>query len=379
MPVPRPVGPLVVRGGHVLDPGGGLDAPMDVLVDGPRIAAVDAPGAFDATGHPVVDAAGCHVSPGFIDLHVHVDAPATGLGVDADAIGVGQGVTTVADAGSTGLDTHAAFHRGVVTAATTRVLSWLNLAPAGLSQGLSELACPLRPDPGRFRALLDAHPGIRGIKVRMSRSVVGDQGIAPLLHGRALADDLGLPIMAHVGQAPPSLGDVARHLRPGDVITHALHGKGDGLLTREGRVAGPVLDARRRGVRFDVGHGSASFSFDVARRALAAGFRADTVSTDLHRENAGGPVHSLAETMGKLLAIGYTLHEVVAAVTRAPAGVLGRPDLGALRAGAVADLTVFRVEAADREFTDSTGARLRATRVVRPVGAVRGGAHVPAR
>ncbi|MFC3999900.1 amidohydrolase/deacetylase family metallohydrolase [Nocardiopsis sediminis] len=378
MPVPGPVRPLVVRGGHVLDPGSGLDAPMDVLVDGPRIAAVDAPGAFDGTGHPVLDASGCHVGPGFIDLHVHVDTPATGLGVDVDAIGVGQGVTTVADAGSTGLDTHPAFHRDIVKAATTRVVTWLNLAPAGLSQGLSELAGPLPADPGRVRALLDAHPGIRGIKVRMSRSVVGGQGIAPLLRARALADDVGLPVMAHVGQAPPALGEVAAHLRSGDVVTHALHGKGDGLLTDGGRVAGRVLDARRRGVRFDVGHGSASFSFEVARRALAEGFRADTVSTDLHSENADGPVHSLAETMGKLLAVGYTLNEVVAAVTRAPAAVLGRPDLGVLRAGAAADLTVFRVEEAEHVFTDSTGALLRATRIVRPVGAVRGGVHVPA-
>lgn len=367
---------LLIRGGHLLDPGAGIAGARDIRVDAGRVSAIGPPGTLE---HPApgraVDASGHVVAPGFIDLHTHVDRHATRLGVDADSIGVRQGVTTVVDAGSTGADTHAAFHRDVVEPAATRVLTWLNLASEGLSRGVTELARPTAPDTERIRALLDRHPGIRGIKVRMSRSVVGATGTAALEQARELADALDVPVMVHVGQSPPGLSQVLGHLAAGDVVTHALHGKGDGLLDPEGLPIAEALDARERGVAFDVGHGSASFAFDVARRAFDAGFRTDTVSTDLHAESTEEPVGSLARTMSKLLAVGYRLEDVVGAATHNAAALLRRPDLGTLRPGGPADLTLFTVVDEPATLTDSTGVRERVGRLLRVTGVVREGAY----
>ncbi|MEK8144480.1 amidohydrolase family protein [Streptomyces sp. M10(2022)] len=173
----------------------------------------------------------------------------------------------------------------------------------------------------------------------------------------------------------PALGDVLDLLEAGDVVTHAFHGKRGGLFPAAG--AGPIpqaLAALRRGVRFDVGHGSASFAFETMERALEAGIRPHTISTDIHQQNVAGPVHSLTTTMTKLLAVGLSLNETIRATTSAAAETIGLAgELGTLAAGSVADLTVLDLAEGATALVDAEGGTRTAQGLLTPVAAVRAG------
>ncbi|MGJ3508746.1 amidohydrolase/deacetylase family metallohydrolase [Enemella sp. A6] len=320
-----------------------------------------------------IDVEGAYVTPGFIDQHVHVFLPAKTLGIPADRIGVNQGVTTVVDAGSSGARDFDRFEHDVIDTQRTNVLAWLNIASSGLVDDRHELVDLANIDPDKSFETIRAHSDrIIGLKVRMSASVLGSNGLKPLQMARELADAVRLPIMIHTGNRPPEMGECLDLLRAGDVCSHAFHGKPGGLFDETGRLDPRAVEAKERGVLFDVGHGQASLSFEVARAAREAGLPADTISTDLHEGNVDGPVYSLAETMSKMLALGYPLEDVIAAVTTRPAAAIGRPDLASLAPGSTADLSVFEIRHTDREFRDSQGATLPGREVVRPRRVVRG-------
>lgn len=396
---------LVVVGGLLADPETGMLAPGDLAVRDGRLAGTGPPGRLagsaEGEGAEVLDASGLLVTPGLIDLHTHVYPGRTGLGLDPDTAGVGAGVTTVVDAGSCGSDGWPHFSASVPPAARTRVLNWLNISRHGLTRGTGELAGGEADiDPAATARLLVEEPGIRGVKVRMSRSVLGDSGLAPLRTARTVAAEAGdrlgrrVPVMVHVGNGPPALGEVLDLLGEGDVVTHAFHGKPGGLFGGGQDDVGPVgaeliageplpqvRAALERGVRFDVGHGSASFAFPVASRALAAGVRPYTISTDLHTRNVDGPVHSLTETLGKLLALGVPLVEVLACATVRAAEVLGvAGESGTLRTGARADLSLLRLREQRVRFTDSgsPAAVREADRLIEPHSVVLAGRRLPA-
>ncbi|MZD10502.1 amidohydrolase/deacetylase family metallohydrolase [Streptomyces sp. SID5785] len=363
-----------MTGGLLADPLRDRPAPGDLAVRDGRIAAVGAPGTL--SGEETLDASGLLVAPGLIDLHTHVYAPGTDLGVPADAVGVRQGVTTVVDAGSCGSDHWDDFVENVVRPAGTRVLSWLNISRHGLVHGRRELAGgPDDIDEAATEKLLREHADrVRGLKIRMSASVLGDSGLAPLRAAKRVAARVGRPVMVHVGNEPPHLGDVLDLLGAGDVVTHAFHGKPGGLFGSE-RQARAAVD---RGVRLDVGHGSASLSFATAERALAAGFTPHTISTDLHHRNLDGPVHSLVDTLTKLVALGLTPHEAVRCATAHAAAVVGlEAELGTLRPGAVADLTLLRLTDGPVRLTDADGDTRTGTTRITAAGVVRAGRPTP--
>jgi dihydroorotase len=300
--------------------------------------------------------------------------------VAADSVGVEQGVTTVVDAGSCGSDGWPHFRTEVSARARTRVLNWLNVSRHGLVHGHSELAGGARDlDTTATDALLrDERAAVRGLKVRMSGSVLGDSGLAPLRTAKELAGAHGLPVMVHVGNEPPALAEVLDLLGEGDVVTHAFHGKPGGLFGGGPEPLPHAWAALERGVRLDVGHGSASFSFRTARRALAAGIRPYTCGTDLHCRNTDGPVHSLTDTLGKLLALGMPLMEVLACATARAAEILGLAgELGTLRPGSAADLSLLRLREGPVTFTDAEGEHCEGSRSLIPYGAVRAGRHHP--
>jgi dihydroorotase len=184
--------------------------------------------------------------------------------------------------------------------------------------------------------------------------------------------------MVHVGDTPIPLARILDELRAGDVITHCYHGREEGILDERGTVTPAVRQAASRGVRFDVGHGKGSFSFAVARRALAQGFLPGTISSDLHVYNLDGPVYDLATTMSKFLHLGLSLDEVVTLTTAAPARVIGHDRLlGTLRPGAAGDVTLLALEEGAVTFEDSVGERVSGTRRLVPAGAVRAGRWAP--
>jgi len=363
-----------ITGGRVIDAAGGL-SPATVALSGGMIAAV-LPASEPVDSSTTIDAAGLIVTPGLIDLHTHVFSSATYLAVDADRIGVQQGVTTLVDAGSAGALSFGEFRDRVIDASATRVLSFVNVSDLGLTAGNTELVDMRNVGTAALHALLstEAHRSIRGIKARMSSSVVGANGLEPLRAARRLAAEFDLPVMVHVGNEPPLYSDVIDLLVAGDVVSHAFHGKGGGLFARGETVSDAARRARDRGVLFDVGHGSASFSFETLERALEQGFAPDLASTDLHSENVDGPVHSLATTLGKLLALGLPLAEVIGYATANAAGVIGERDaLGSLAVGSTADLGLLGLSDESQLLTDSEGATRTSQRTLSAHGAIRSG------
>jgi dihydroorotase len=303
----------------------------DIAVAGGRIAAVG-PG-LRQQAHRVVDVTGRLVTPGLIDLHTHV-GPGY-WGIDPNPIAWCSGVTTWVDAGPAGAFTLTGL-RHVATSATVRVPALLNISAIGLAGRTGESRDLANCDTALAIDTIQANRDlIHGIKVRIDTDTVGDNGVEPLRRGLAAAQACGVPVMVHIGTAPPALDQVLDLLRPGDIVTHCASGIAAPL--------GPAVRAAAdRGVLLDLGHGSGGFAFDVLEAQLDTGLRPFTVSTDLHARSLHGPVFDLPTTMAKLLATGVTLPDVIDAVTAHPARALGLAG-GTLTVGAPADMAVFEV------------------------------------
>jgi dihydroorotase len=370
---------VLIRGGTVVDPARGLHARRDVRLTDRRVVEV-ADDLAAAPAEEVLDARGLLVVPGLIDLHVHVFWGASPFGIEADRHCLPTGATTVVDAGSAGALTFPAFRRYVIEVSRTRILPFLNIGKTGLlSAELGELADLRHIDGAAALRTIEAHRDlIQGVKVRLSREIVGDNARAALKTALQASEAAGLPIMVHVGDTPLRLVEILAELRPGDVLTHCFHGREEGILDGKGRVLAEARAAAGRGVHFDVGHGRGSFAFAVARRALAQGFRPGTVSSDVHGYNLEGPVYDLATTMSKFLHLGLPLDEVVAMTTAAPARVVrGGAGLGALAPGGIADVTLLALREGPARLTDAAGETVVAARRLVPAGVVRDGVRVP--
>ncbi|MEV3827249.1 amidohydrolase/deacetylase family metallohydrolase [Aeromonas caviae] len=315
-----------------------------------------------------------HVSAGWIDGHTHC-YPASPLYHDEpDKVGVASGVTTVIDAGSTGADDVDDFQR-IAATCKTRVHALLNISRIGLLRQ-NELADPADIDPALAQAAIRRHPGfIVGIKARMSGSVVGESGLQPLRMAKQIQQANGnLPLMVHVGNTPPDLDEIVALLGDGDLLTHCFNGKPNRILTPAGELRQAVREAMRRGLLLDIGHGGASFSFEVAELAIAQGILPHTISSDIYCKNRiKGPVYSLAHVMSKFFAIGMTLEQVLACVTHQAADALRLPGKGRLEVGANADITLFEVSCGPTLFTDTEAGTRNGDRQLLPLAALVGG------
>ena len=351
---------LLIKGGTLVDPAQGIHAARDVAFSGNVVAAIadDIP---SSEAERTVDATGLLVTPGLIDLHVHVFEGVSHYGIEPDATCLAHGVTTVVDAGSAGADTFLGFRKYVIEVSETRVLAHLNISTQGMiSPSIGELD-DLRwvSVPRALQTIEENRDVILGVKVRLTRnSIVSERsGIAPLHLAREAADAAGLPIMVHPqGAWCDTLDDVLSVMRGGDIVTHCFHGHTHGVLDDDGKIRRTVREARERGVVFDVGHGQGSFSWQVSERALADGFPPTTISSDLHVYDVNGPVFDLATTISKFLHLGVPLDDALERVTAVPARIIGMADrIGTLSVGAWGDASLFALEKGSHPLVDCHG------------------------
>jgi dihydroorotase len=388
---------LAVTGGRILDPGQGLDEVGSVLVSDGTITAVEPakPGQprRPAGGWPermarggvwggrppeeTLDASGLIVTPGLVDLHTHLYTGVSHYGIDADTFCLGRGVTTAVDAGSSGAQTFPGLRRYVIEPARTRILAFLHIAVQGMITNLlGELEDLRWASVAQAVARAREHPDvIVGIKVRLGYQMVGDDPAPAMRLAREAADTLGLPLMVHVIDMRPPISWLLPYMGRGDIVTHCFHGNEGGILDADGVLFPEVIQARERGVRFDVGHGVGSFSYQVARLAIAQGFPPDTISSDLHAHNVHGPAFDQATTLSKLLHTGMDLPDVIRATTATPAQAARRHDrIGALAPGREADLTGFELRTGHWALPDAAGATETVERLLVPRLVIRAGA-----
>jgi dihydroorotase len=380
---------LVVQGGRVVDQSQGLDTVSDIAIIGPRIAAIGG----DLTKHglrgEVLDATGLLVTPGWIDLHTHVYWGVAPLGVEADPNCLRRGVTTAVDAGSAGASTFPGFQRYVIDIALTRVVAMLNLSAIGMAhdsgfgaEAVGELEDIRWANVDRAIEVARAYADvITGIKIRLGRDLVGpdpEHTREVMRRARQVADTIGKPVMVHPGDSAVPLDDILDRLVRGDVVTHVYHGRSEGVLDENGRVRSCVQSAIDKGVNFDVGHGQGSFTWRVARRALEQGLTPGTISSDIHAWNIAGPAFDLATTASKLVHLGLSIPEVIRRVTATPAACIGRADeLGTLRPGALADVSVYRLASGEWHFHDTEGVQENGNVRFEPVAVIRAGRRYP--
>lgn len=353
---------LILRGGHVIDPSQGLDAVVDIGFANGKVAALAS--RLKGRAADERDVSGLIVSPGLIDLHTHVYWGGTSLGIDAEAFCRSSGVTTAVDTGSAGPGNFMGFRKHVIERSEVRILAYLHVSHAGI-YGFSNTVMVGESedirlmDPVSAAEVADANRDcIVGIKVRVGRHASGDQGVAPLDIALQVAEETGLPLMAHIDEPPPSYEEVIARLRPGDVLTHAFRPFPNSPATAQGTVKPEVLAARKRGVLFDIGHGMGSFAFKTARAMLANGFAPDTISSDVHALCINGPAFDQVTTMSKFLCLGMSLSEVIRASTANAAYALKRPELGSLRPGSAGDATLLSVDEGSFDYVDVVGEHL---------------------
>ncbi|MBK3776067.1 amidohydrolase/deacetylase family metallohydrolase [Azospirillum sp. YIM DDC1] len=398
---------LVLRGGRILDPANGLDLVGDLAVAKGRIAAV-AERLPDDAADTILDVSGKLVTPGLIDTHAHVFEKVTGrFGLNPDMVGVRSGVSTLVDQGGPSLMTLPAFRRFIAEPARSRTLCFLS---AYLVGGLEGHYYPqlYRPDcvdvDATIRVGRENRDIVKGIKAHAEVGGASRWGLDVIKQAKRIADGIGVPLYVHLGQLWPEVEggeavdpdmlveELVPLLDSRDILAHPFTRHPGGFIsTRTGEVHPVIYKALERGLTVDVGHGS-HFSFEMARRTLAAGILPYTLGADLHGYNVKAPVmgaggdreanpfygvapFSLTHAMTELLTLGMALGDVLKTVTSNPAAMLGMADeIGALTPGMAADVAVLEVKAGRWQLSDNSGERVTAPEMIVPAFSLRDGA-----
>ena len=324
---------LILRNAHVIDLEQGINEVTDIAFSKGKIAALEN-GIVGSSGALIKNLKGSIVTPGLIDMHTHVYWGGTSIGIDADSYSNSSAISTLVDTGSVGPGNFYGFKKHVIEKSLARILIYLHVSHAGIYAfsnrimvGESEEMRLM--DPETAIEIASANKDIIvGIKVRLGRWTSGSNGISPLEVALKVGDACQLPIMVNIDEPPPTYSDVVKCLRAGDILTHCFRGFPNAPISTTGEIDSEVLLARSRGVYFDIGHGSMSFSFDTARAMLAQNFYPDTISSDIHCLCIDGPVFDQVTTLSKFYCLGMPLVEVIRSSTQNAARILGRPTLG---------------------------------------------------
>ncbi len=359
---------IVIKGGHVIDPANNIDAVMDIAVKDGKIAAI-AKNIDEKEGIQVVDARGLYVTPGLIDIHVHVFY-GTNLdqqymngpnALQPDGFTFRVGVTTVVDAGCAGWRTFPEFKRQTIDISQTRVLAFLNIVGEGMRGGPFE------------QNLKDMDPKLAAdFAMKNSKDIVGiklahysERDWAPVKFAEEAGRLANMPIMVDLGGALPALSLDTLFMqifRPGDIFTHCYAQLGAGreslVDVKTGTVRPIAWEARKKGIIYDVGYGGISFAYSQAIPAIKAGLFPDAISTDLHIGSMNGAMKDMLTTMSKFLAMGMDLNSVINASTWKPAQIINRKELGNLTVGTEADIALLSVRNGKFGLFDYTGYKI---------------------
>jgi dihydroorotase len=349
---------LVIRGGEVIDPSQSLRGIRDVGIRYGQIAAVEA--AIDpARAKRSIDAKGKLVTPGLVDLHTHIYAYGSAIGIPPDELVPFSGTTTFVSAGDAGANNFSAFKRALVAQTRSRVFAFVNISTIGLAGfpvGETENIRHADAD-ATARTIAENQDIVLGAKVRETLAIVGNNGIEPLKRAIEAVELSGTNgrVMCHIGDSPGDLQVLVDILRPGDILTHPYTSLGNNTV-QNGKVLPALLEAKKRGVLIDVGHGAGSFNFDIAEAAIQQGLTFDTISSDVHVVAANTPSQPyLPWVMSKFLALGFSLEDVIAAVTIRPATIIGKvPKLGTLKVGAPGDVSILELVEGPVQLLDTS-------------------------
>jgi dihydroorotase len=373
---------ILLKGGHVIDPKNKIDTVMDIAITGNKISQV-ARNIPVNSAKKVINVKGLFVTPGIIDMHVHVF---NGTDVDAyiangltslppDGFTFRAGVTTVVDAGSSGWRNFRLFKKQTIDRSQTRVLALLNIVGNGMTSRFEE------------QDVTDMNPGQTAnmIKKLFPDIIVGIKAahfwgdftqVDRAVEAGKLAN---VPVMVDFGEHDPpnSIEDLfMKHLRPGDIFTHTFSygpANRETVVDENGKVKPFVFDAQKRGIIFDVGHGGGAFSWRQAVPSMQQGFRPNVISTDLHSESMNGGMKDLSNVMSKFLNLGMSLQDVILRTTWHPASVIKRPELGNLSVGSEADIAVFSVRKGDFGFVDIRRTKIKGTQKLETEMTIRAG------
>ena len=360
---------IVIKGGQVIDPKNSINEIVDIAIKDGRIVLV-AKNIDAKQARQVVNASGFYVTPGLIDMHVHVFAgvePDHGLsnGLSAlppDGFTFRVGVTTVVDAGCAGWKSFPTFKKNVIDNAQTRVLAFLNIVGEGMRGGAYE------------QDTHDMDPKLTAMVASQFKNLIVGFKVAHYVGNEWIAVDrvveagniAHLPVMIDLGSSTPPLPIeelYMKHLRPGDIYTHAfalLDGNIRETIVNEQlkKVKPFVWEAQKRGIIFDVGYGGGSFNFSQAIPAIKSGFYPDCISTDLHTGSMNAAMKNLLNVMSTFLAMGMDLQGVIKATTLNPAVAIHREELGTLSVGSEADIAILKIEKGNFGYWDKTGYRI---------------------
>ncbi len=353
---------LLLRNGHVFDPKNNIDAVMDVAIVDGKISRV-ASNIPATNAKQVIDVTGFYVCPGLIDIHEHVfvgSNPETfadgSLSISPDDFAPKSGVTTVVDAGTSGWRNFSVFKDHVIDRSKTRILAFLNIAGTGMSgkptqEDLNDM------DPDKTVATIQKFPDIIvGVKIGHYEG----KAWSPFDRALTASENANVPLFVECHLPQYSLEDQLTHMRPGDIITHSFEKVSErmSVVDEQGKVRPFVMEAQKRGILFDLGHGGAGFWFSEAMPALQQGLAPNSFGTDFHRFSMNAGMKDILNVMSKYMAMGMTKEDALRRATWAPAKAIKREDLGNLSVGAVADVAVLSLREGTFGFTDAGGNKI---------------------
>jgi len=368
---------LLLRNGQLIDPKNSINGKMDIAVLDGKVAKVAA-SIPSNQAKKIIDVTGLIVTPGLIDIHTHVfvggkpETFADGfLSVSPDDFTLKSGVTTVVDAGTSGWRNFPVFKEHVIDKSRTRVLAFLNIAGNGMT------GSPTEQDVNDMDAYMTSLVVKKNPEIIVGVKIGHYEGAdwAPFDRAIDAAAKSNTPLFVECHLPQFSLEDQLKKMRPGDIITHSFEKIDERMpvIDEQGKLRSFVIDAQKRGVLFDLGHGGAGFWFSVAVPAMKQGLAPNSFGSDLHRFSMNAGMKDMMNIMSKYMAMGMSLQEVVERASWNAAKAIHRNDLGSLTEGNVADIAVFRIREGNFGYTDAGGNVINGTKKLEAELTVRNG------